>query len=99
MSANDFINTFLAICGGISIIGGAFAVIWKVVAPTVNLNNRVKVLEEKAQSYHKAINSIKDAQSIMCQALMALIDSRLGDNEENLKKTKDEIIKYLSESK
>ena len=49
---------------------------------------------------NKAINDIKEAQSILCQGLIALIDSRLtGNNEENLKKTKDDMIKYLAHSK
>ena len=100
MWATDFINTFLAICGGISIVGGAIAVVWKAIKPTVNLGKRVEVLEEKSNKDFEAINDIKEAQSILCQGLIALIDSRLtGNNEENLKQTKDEMIKYLAHSK
>lgn len=100
MNATDFINTFLAICGGISIVGGAGAVIWKMCNPAVKLGNRVKVLEEKSQNDYEAIEDIKVAQSILCQGMIALIDSQLtGNNEENLKKTKDSMIKYLAETK
>lgn len=100
MNATEFINTFLAICGGISIVGGAFAVIWKVINPAVNLGKRVEVLEEKSQNDYEAIEDIKEAQSILCQGMIALIDSQLtGNNEENLKKTKDSMIKYLAENK
>ena len=100
MSATDFINTFLAICGGISIVGGAIAVLWKAIKPTVDLGKRVEVLEEKSSNDFKSINDIKEAQSILCQGMIALIDSRLtGNNEENLKKTKDDMIKYLAELK
>lgn len=100
MGATEFINTFLAICGGVSIVGGAIAVIWKAVNPAVNLGKRVEDLEKKSEKDYAAINDIKDAQSILCQGMIALIDSRLtGNNEENLKNTKDHMIKYLAESK
>ena len=100
MSVTEFINAFLAICGGISIVGGAIAVIWKVANPAVKLGKRVEVLEGKSAKDYEAINDIKDAQSILCQGMLALIDSRLsGNNEENLKKSKDSMIKYLAETK
>ena len=100
MGAIEFINTFLAICGGVTVVGGTIAVICKAVNPAVNLGKRVEVLEEKSAKDYEAINDIKDAQSILCQGMIALIDSRLtGNNEENLKKTKDSMIRYLAESK
>lgn len=100
MNATEFINTFLAICGGVSIVGGAFAVIWKAINPAVKLGKRVEILEEKSQNDYEAIEDIKEAQSILCQGMIALIDSQLtGNNEENLKKTKDSMIKYLAENK
>lgn len=100
MNATDFINTFLAICGGVSIIGGACVYIWKAINPAVKLGKRVEVLESKSQSDYEAIEDIKVAQSILCQGMIALIDSQLtGNNEENLKKTKDSMIKYLAETK
>lgn len=100
MGTTEFINAFLAICGGVSIVGGAVAVIWKAVNPAVKLGKRVEVLEEKSKKENADINDIKEAQSILCQGMIALIDSRLtGNNEENLKKTKDSMIRYLAEFK
>ena len=100
MGAIDFINTFLSICGGVSVVGGAAVMIWKAVNPAVKLGKRVEILEGKADKDYAAINEIKEAQSILCQGMIALIDSRLtGNNEENLKKTKDSMIRYLAESK
>lgn len=96
----EFINTFLAICGGISIVGGAVAIIWKMVNPAVKLGKRVEVLEDKAEKDYTAIEDIKSAQSLLCQGMIAMIDSQLsGNNVENLKKTKDNLIKYLADSK
>lgn len=100
MGFTDFINTILAICGGISIIGGAIAIIWKMVNPAVKLGKRVEVLEEKADKDYTSIEDIKSAQSLLCQGMIAMIDSQLsGNNVENLKKTKDSLIKYLADSK
>ena len=39
MGFAEFINTILAICGGVSIIGGAIAMIWKMVNPAVKIIN------------------------------------------------------------
>lgn len=100
MGATEFINTLLAICGGVSIVGGAVAVVWKAVNPAIKLGERVYELEAKSKVESEDIEDIKVAQSILCQGMIALIDSHLtGNNEENLRKTKDSMIKYLSETK
>lgn len=100
MGLAEFINTILAICGGVSIVGGAIAMIWKMVNPAVKLGKRVAVLEEKADSDYASIEDIKSAQSLLCQGMIAMIDAQLsGNNVENLKKTKDSMIKYLADSK
>ena len=44
MDVMETIQTILAVCGGISVVGGAAAVIKKWIAPAVKLNDRVKVL-------------------------------------------------------
>ena len=100
MGLAEFINTIFAICGGVSIVGGAIAMIWKMVNPAVKLGKRVAVLEEKADSDYASIEDIKSAQSLLCQGMIAMIDAQLsGNNVENLKKTKDSMIKYLADSK
>ena len=45
----EYIQTILAICGGISIIGGAGAVIVKVIKPAFHLTARVQKLEEHSE--------------------------------------------------
>lgn len=42
MDVIETIQKILAICGGISVIGGAAAVIHKWIAPAMKLNDRVK---------------------------------------------------------
>ena len=46
MSISEFVQIFLSICGGVSIVGGAAAVIFKWIAPAFRLNKRVERLEE-----------------------------------------------------
>ena len=46
MSISEFVQIFLSICGGISIVGGAAAVIFKWITPAFRLNKRVETLEE-----------------------------------------------------
>lgn len=94
------INAFLAICGGVAVIGSAAAVVWKCVLPSINLRKRVEKLEEKSQNDYESINDIKDMQSLLVQAMIALIDNRLtGNNMDGLKKTKEDMIRYLSGQK
>ena len=107
----DYINTTMQIFGYITATGAAFGVVWKLFRAfkkpsdenskkIVEHEEKIKELNVKADKDYAAINEIKEAQSILCQGMIALIDSRLtGNNEENLKKTKDSMIRYLAESK
>lgn len=99
MDAMEIINSVLAICGGISIIGGAVAVVWKWVRPAMQLKDRVDKLETKADNDFAAINDIKTMNAATCQALIAIIDHELtGNSVEGLKKTKNDLIKLITES-
>ena len=51
----EYIQTILAICGGISIIGGAGAVIVKVIKPAFHLTARVQKLEEHSDKDYKRL--------------------------------------------
>ena len=46
MSLSEFLQIFLSICGGVSIVGGAAAVIFKWITPAFRLSKRVETLEE-----------------------------------------------------
>lgn len=46
MSISEFVQIFLSFCGGVSIVGGAAAVIFKWITPAFRLNKRVETLEE-----------------------------------------------------
>lgn len=50
MSISEFVQIFLSICGGVSIVGGAAAVIFKWITSGVPAYKRVETLEEHAQA-------------------------------------------------
>ena len=55
-------------------------------------------LEINVENDYKSIQEIRDMQSLLCQGMIALIDNRItGNNIEGLKKTKEAMIKHLSE--
>lgn len=97
MDVMETIQTILAVCGGISVVGGAAAVINKWIAPAVKLNDRVKVLEEHDKNDFQAIQDIKERDGLIMEALINMLNSQIsGNNIEQLKKTRDKLISYLS---
>lgn len=99
MDVMDTIQTILAICGGISVIGGAIAVIKKWIAPAIKLNSRVKILEEHDKNDFAALNEIKERDALIMETLITMMNSQItGNNIEQLKKTRDKLISYLAQN-
>ena len=97
MNAAEFIQFFLTICGGISIVGGAAAVIVKWIAPAFRLNRRVEVLEDHDRRDFETLKRIADRDSLILEVLSTLLDSQIsGNNVEELKKTKQKLTEYLT---
>lgn len=71
---------------------------YKAVRPAMRLGKRVDVLEEKADKDYSSITEIKETNSLLCQGMIALIDSHItGNNIDQLKKTKESMIKHLTD--
>lgn len=114
MDLMNFADTFLKICGGISVIGGAGAIIWRCVSPAVKMKDRVERLEEiadpglkdriesledKADKDYKAILKLHELQAGMCQGIIAIMNHEIdGNHIEGLKKRRDDLIEMLTES-
>lgn len=97
MNAAEFIQFFLTICGGISIVGGAAAVIVKWIAPAFRLNRRVGVLEDHDRRDFETLKRIADRDSLILEVLSTMLDSQIsGNNVEELKKTKQKLTEYLT---
>lgn len=99
MNVSEFIQFFLTICGGISIVGGAAAVIFKWIAPAFRLNKRVEVLENHDKRDFEALKRIEERDALILKVLSTMLDSQItGNNVEELKKTKKELTEYLAKN-
>ena len=99
MDVIETIQKILAICGGISVIGGAAAVIHKWIAQAMKLNDRVKKLEEHSKNDYEALSEIKERDSLIMETLVTMLNSQIsGNNVEQLKKTRDKLISYLAQT-
>ena len=99
MDVMETIQTILAICGGISVIGGAAAVIHKWIAPAVKLNDRVETLERHDKRDFEAMNEIKERDSLIMETLVTMLNSQIsGNNVEQLKKRGTSLFHTLRRS-
>lgn len=97
MDVMGVIQTILAICGGISVIGGASTVIHKWIAPAFRMNSRVEALERHDKRDYEAIQEIKERDSLIMETLVTMINSQIsGNNIDQLKNTRDKLISYLA---
>lgn len=87
MSISEFVQIFLSICGGVSIVGGAAAVIFKWITPAFRLNKRVETLEEHDRRDYESLRRIAERDSLILEVLSTMLDSQIsGNNVEELKK-------------
>ena len=99
MDITEFIQFFLAICGGIPLVGGAAAVIFRWIAPAFRLNKRVEVLEDHDKRDFEALKRIEERDALILKVLSTMLDSQItGNNVEELKKTKKELTEYLAKN-
>lgn len=91
-------QTILAVCGGISIVGGAAAVIHKWISPAIKISERVEVLERHDKRDYEAMQEIKERDSLIMETLVTMLNSQIsGENKEELKKTRNKLITYLAQ--
>ena len=99
MSIQEFIQFFLSVCGGVSIIGGAAAVIFKWITPAFRLNKRVEILEDHDKRDFETLKRIAERDSLILEVLSTMLDSQIsGNNVEELKKTKQKLTNYLAQN-
>lgn len=99
MSLLEAVQLLLSICGGISIIGGAAAVIHKWISPAIKLNERVEVLEQHDRQDFETLKRISERDSMILEVLSTMLDSQIsGNNTEQLKKTREKLTQYLAQN-
>lgn len=93
------IQLFLSICGGISIVGGAGAVIAKVIKPAFRISKRVDVLEKHDQQDFERLKSVEEMQKQQSKCLAAMLNHQItGNGIESMKKIRDELLESIIEN-
>lgn len=107
----ELITQILAICGAISVIGGAVAVLsgwyksWK--APKQKQDNRIEQIEtsiaginQKLDNDYKNIRNTRDDMNLLMRSMFNLIENKItGNNIEGLKKTREELVNAMTDKK
>lgn len=94
----EYIQLILAICGAISIVGGAGAVITKIINPAFRLSKRVETLEQNVSKDYKRIMAIEEMQKQQSKSLAALLNHQItGNGIESMKKIRDELLESIIE--
>lgn len=92
----ELVQTLLSICGAISIVGGAGAVIIKVIAPAFKLSKRVERLETYNEKDYKRLQSLEEMQKQQSKCLAAMLNHTItGNGIENMKKIRDELLENI----
>lgn len=92
----ETIQTILSVCGAISIVGGAGAIILKVIRPAFRINKRVEKLEEYNELDYKRLKSVEEMQKQQSKCLAAMLNHQItGNGIENMKKIRDELLESI----
>ena len=92
------IEQILAVCGGISIIGGADAVIYKIIYPALQFSQRVEQLEEHSENDYQRLKGLEEMQKQQSKCLAAMLNHQItGNGIENMKKIRDELLESIIE--
>ena len=77
----EFLQQILSICGAISIVGGAGAIVVKVIRPAFLLNKRVSQLEVYNDKDYKKLQSLEDMQKQQSKCLAAMLNHQITGEE------------------
>ena len=86
----------LSICGAVSIVGGAGAVVIKVIKPAFRLTKRVEKLEELSDKDYKRLLALEEMKKQQSKSLAALLNHQItGNGIESMKKIRDELLESI----
>ena len=86
----------LSICGAVSIVGGAGAVIVKVIKPAFKITKRVEVLEQHDKQDYDRLKAVEEMQKQQSKCLAAMLNHQItGNGIESMKKTRDELLESI----
>lgn len=95
----DLVQALLSICGAISIVGGAAAMIMKAARPALDVSKRVEVLEEHDKKDYDRLEHLETMQKQQSKCLAAITDHMLtGNGDETMRKVRDELLESIIEN-
>lgn len=105
----ETINQIMVICGWIITIGGAGTVLYNtykrakkpkddIEERLSSIENDIKDIKGKLQSDYDSINQNREDMNLLMRSVFSLIENKItGNNIDGLKKTRDELINYITE--
>ena len=97
---HQLLQIFLTICGSIITIGGAAAIIFKLIdrhrKPDKNRDDMIKKHSELLDHDNKRLKELEDGNKVIMQALLAIMSHELdGDHVTELQQAHDSLKEYL----
>lgn len=111
MDIQSTLTSILALCGAISVVGGAIAIVYKGYMQyrkpsddnrhkIADHDREIKELKTKVENDYRDIKEIKKLQSAMGMALVRIMDHQIyGNHTSDMEKTKNELLELLTNSK
>lgn len=92
----DALTQVMALCGIISTIGGAGAIVFKVIRPAFKFQKRVEKLEIYAEKDNKHIAELNEMQKQQSKCLAAILNHFIsGNGVENMKRIRDDLLESI----
>ena len=92
----EYLQMILSICGAVSIVGGAGAVIVKMINPAFKLSKRVEQLEIHTEKDYKRLLALEEMHKQQSKSLAALLNHQItGNGIEAMKKIRDELLESI----
>lgn len=105
----ETINQIMVICGWIITVGGASGVLYSLYKRAKKpkddmeirlaaMENDIKDIKAKLQNDYSSINQNRDDMNLLMRSMFALLENKItGNNVDDLKKTRDDLITALTD--
>ncbi|MDO4552721.1 MAG: CTP synthase [Bacillota bacterium] len=86
----------LTVCGGVSVVGAAVAVVWKFIRPATQVAKRVTELERRSEKDYQTLQRLESMSRDQSRAMLQLLNHMIdGNNVTAMKKTRDKLQESL----
>lgn len=95
---NVVLSVVLAVCGGISVVGGAIGMVVKLFKPYTNMKQQLEDHDDQIKQNHELCLQNEESNKLQLKCLLRLVDHEItGNSIDKLKAVKTEIQDYLLE--